>query len=56
MANNGTLTATCPHCASTGTYRTGILTSNGTTGAQCVSCRKHFNIEIRSGNVYQVRK
>jgi len=50
------MTVVCPHCGSTGTYTHGFASGSGSTRAQCKSCHKSFTVEIRNGQVHQVRK
>jgi len=50
------MTVVCPHCGSTGSYTHGFVNGPGTSFQQCKSCRKRFTVEIRNGQVYQVKQ
>jgi len=50
------VTVVCPHCGSTGTYRSGFKSGSGTQMAQCRSCKKSFRIYFQSGKVRRVDK
>jgi len=50
------MTVVCPHCGSTGTYTHGFPTGSGSTRPLCETCHKMFTIEIRNGQVYEVKR
>lgn len=50
------MTVVCPHCGTTGTYTHGFSSASGSSPQQCKSCHKKFTVDIRNGQVHQVRK
>ena len=48
-------TVVCPHCGNTVTLQIGDV-ANGGGSASCRVCHKMVNIQIRNGELYEVRK